>query len=90
MEYNSYTIGKVRTFDNYFGEIIAQDGVYMFISEDISPTEVIEVNDMVLFRAEEINNVKKAFFIKKLNKNLNIEDEVIRKVKKLELSQENE
>lgn len=90
MEYNNYTIGKVRTFDNYFGEIIAQDGVYMFISEDISPTEVIEVNDMVLFRAEEINNVKKAFFIKKLNKNLNIEDEVIRKVKKLELSQENE
>lgn len=90
MEYNNYNIGKVRTFDNYFGEIIAQDGIYMFISEDISPSEVIEVNDIVLFRGEEINNVKKAFFIKKINKDLNLEEEILQKVKRIEIGKEND
>lgn len=90
MEYNSYTIGKVRTFDNYVGEIISQDDVYLFIAENISSPEKIAANDMVLFRGEEINNVKTAFFIKKLNHNLDLEEEVYRKVKRIETDQEND
>lgn len=90
MEYSSYNIGKIRTFDNYTGEIVAQDGVYIFTSESIEPSEVLFVEDTVLFRGEEINDIKKAFFVKKINPNLNLEDQVYKHVKKPKVNKENE
>lgn len=90
MEYNNYNIGKIRTYDNYTGEIVAPDGVYLFTSESLNPTETLSVEDTVLFRGEEINEIKRAFFVKKINPNLNLEDEVYKHVKKPKSNKENE
>lgn len=92
MDYNNslVTVGKVRTYDSLTGEIISKDGVYIFTKENISDGEKINENDTVLFRGEEINNIKVAFFIKKLNPELGLEEEIYRKVKRKEKVQEND
>lgn len=60
----AYNVGKVRKYKNYVGEIISKDGVYIFTSEDT--TDNIKDGDMVIFRAEEIHNIKIAHFVQKV------------------------
>ncbi len=85
MDYNNslVTIGKVRTYDSLTGEIISKEGLYLFTQESISDGENINVNDIVLFRGEEINNTKVAFFVRKLNPNKNINDQISRRTKNI-------
>lgn len=82
MEINSIKIGKIRAFDNYTGEIVAQDGIYLFTCENTNPEEKLNLNDIVMFRGEEIKDTKVAYFIKKLNPNLDLEEQIKTKTKK--------
>lgn len=83
MEQNKqYNIGKIRTYDNYTGEIISQDGVFIFLNENISGTKELTINDVVMFRGEEIQGTKKAFFVQKLNPEKKLEEEVYKILKK--------
>lgn len=79
----TYNIGKIRSYDNYVGEIIAKDGTYMFINDNLSDEEKLNLNDVVMFRGEEVQGTKKAFFVKKLDSSKNLEEEVLKKLKKL-------
>lgn len=87
MDYNNslVTIGKVRTYDSITGKIISKEGIYIFTQENISDGEKINVNDIVLFRGEEINNIKVAYFIRKLKPNKNINDQIHIKTKNIKL-----
>ena len=78
----SYNIGKIRAYDNYIGEIIAKDGTYIFVNEDNINTEKFKLNDIVMFRGEEIQGLKKAFFVKKLTSEKNFEEEIKNNYKK--------
>ncbi len=63
-----YEIGKVVSFDGYIGYIVSTSGKYMFLDKDIKSD--ITVGDYVSFRGEIVGEVKKAFFISKVdNKN---------------------
>jgi hypothetical protein len=78
----SYNIGKIRAYDNYIGEIIAKDGTYIFVNEDNINNEKFKLNDIVMFRGEEIQGLKKAFFVKKLTSEKNFEEEIKNNFKK--------
>ena len=90
MESSNFKIGKIRSYNSFIGEIVTKDGTYIFTSENISPEEVISLDDMVIFRGEEIHNTKKAYFIKKIDPNLNIEEQIYKKVKTYNSNKENE
>lgn len=92
MDYNNatVTIGKVRTYDECVGDIVAKEGTFMFTNEDIAEEENIAINDMVLFRGEEVQGQKKAFFIRKLNPSKNLNDEIYTKTKSIKLIKEND
>ena len=77
-----YNIGKVRNYDKYTGEIISQDGVYIFLNENISDCKNLNINDIVMFRGEEIQGTKKAFFVQKLDPEKNIDNEIYKVLKK--------
>lgn len=79
---NTLNIGKIRNYDNFIGEIVTNDGVYLFANESISDKESLNVEDTVMFRGEEIQGVKKAFFVKKLSLDKNIDEQVSLKLKK--------
>lgn len=79
---NTLNIGKIRNYDNFVGEIVTNDGVYLFANENISDKESLKVEDTVMFRGEEIQGVKKAFFVKKLSLDKNIDEQVSLKLKK--------
>ena len=66
MDYNKATVlvGKVRNFNETTGEIVAKEGIYLFTQDEISEGEVITINDMVLFRGEEVQGQKNAYFIR--------------------------
>lgn len=78
----TYNIGKIRSYDQYVGEIIAKDGTYIFLNEDPYNEEKYGLNDVVLFRGEEIQGAKKAFFVKKLNNTKDYEEEISKLLKK--------
>ena len=92
MDYNKtkVSIGKVRSYNNSIGDIISKEGVYLFTQEELEENESININDIVLFRGEEIQNQKKAFFIKKLNPNKNLKHQVYTKKKSKEIFKEND
>lgn len=81
MESHNCQIGKVRTFDEFVGEIVSSNGVYLFTKEGILEGEKINPNDMVVFRGEEVTNTKKAFFIKKITPNKSLEEVIYKKTK---------
>ena len=65
MESSTTKIGKVNKINKEkIGEIITPDEIYLFQMKDALDT--IQKGDLVKFRAEEIHNQKKAFFIKKI------------------------
>lgn len=92
MDYNQANvfIGKVRTYENSAGEIVSNDGTYLFTEDSISSNEEISLNDMVLFRGEEIHGIKKAFFIRKLEPTIDLNDQVYQKTKGLKQSKKND
>lgn len=83
MEYNEaiITIGKVRNFDNVTGEIVSKEGTFNFNANNISDGETITNEDVVLFRGEQVHGVPKAFFIKRINPDLNLQDQIYQKTK---------
>ena len=60
--------GKVTEFDGFVGDIESNGEKYMFLIDDIETD--IELNDYVSFRGEEVQGVKKAFFVKNVNKSM--------------------
>ena len=85
MDYNKATVlvGKVRNFNETTGEIVAKEGIYLFTQDEISEGEVITINDMVLFRGEEVQGQKKAYFIKKLNPEKDLNNQIYTKTKSI-------
>jgi hypothetical protein len=65
-----YNYGKIIKYNGFTGEILAEDGIYLFLSGDVKDNNV-SLNDDVIFRGEIVHNVKKAFFIRKKEKNNN-------------------
>ncbi len=92
MDYNNakISVGKIRTFDQTSGDIVSQEGNFLFTKEDIAENEIININDIVLFRGEEIKGQKKAFFIRRINPNKNINDQVYAKTKSIKFLKEND
>lgn len=92
MDYNNatVTIGKVKSYNECVGDIVAKEGIFMFTKEDIVEEESIVINDMVIFRGEEVQGQKKAFFIRKLNPSKNIDDQVYAKTKTIKFLKEND
>ena len=92
MDYNKATVlvGKVRNFDETTGEIVSKEGIYLFTRDEISEGEVITINDMVLFRGEEVQSQKKAYFIKKLNPEKDLNNQIYTKTKSIKFLKENE
>lgn len=92
MDYNkaAVLVGKVRNFDDTTGEIVSKEGIYLFTQDEISKGEIITVNDMVLFRGEEVQGQKKAYFIKKLTPEKDISNQIYTKTKSIKFLKENE
>ncbi len=93
MDYNKTTIsiGKIRTFDSISGEIVSKDGeVYMFTKDGISEGEEVTLNDIVLFRGEEIHDTKVAYFIKRLEPDKELNNQVYLKTKNIKYNKGNE
>ncbi len=55
--------GLVKSFDGFSGIISSDAGEYIFLREDV--LDEIKEGDLVLFKGENIHDIKKAFFIKK-------------------------
>ena len=92
MDYNDAQIsmGKIRSYDTITGEIVAKDGIYIFTQDNIVNGEEIKPNDMVVFRGEMVQDVRVAYFIKKLTPSKNIEDQIYTKTKGIKFLKENE
>ena len=91
MDYNNTTIsiGKVRNYDQMVGDIVSKEGTFLFTKEDIAE-EYINVNDLVLFRGEEVQGQKKAFFIRKINPSKDLNEQIYTKRKRRYLLKEND
>ena len=65
---NQIKIGKILSYDDnsQVGKIIDSNGnTYLFLKKDYN--EQIELLDVVQFRAEQIENNLRAFFVKKID-----------------------
>ncbi len=63
----SFNIGKVKEYNGISGTIVTPEDSYMFLDSDIDNS--VNVGDLVKFRAEEINEIKRAFFVKPYSEN---------------------
>lgn len=92
MDYNNaqITVGKVRTYNSITGEIVAKDGIYIFTQDNIVAGEEIALNDMVVFRGEKVQDVRVAYFIKKLNPSKDLNEQIYTKTKSVKFLKENE
>lgn len=80
MDYDRIALGKVRKidYDKGVGEIVTKDNTFFFtINEIINDNNSIQPGDIVKFRAEQVQDRSKAYFISKVAENyqLNISDE---------------
>ena len=84
MSYNQVLFGKIKNIDyeKGIGEIVTSDSNYMFTTDCISTDEILNIGDFVKFRAEAIHNTNKAYFVKKIDLNKNLNDYRILKSKK--------
>lgn len=60
----SNKIGKVKFFDGEQGIIVTEDTKVLLLEENLVDKDIKE-GDIVFFRNEVINNVDKAFFVRK-------------------------
>ena len=77
MDYNVITIGKIREIDysKGVGKIVSVDKIYQFTVNDSSVFNDLKVGDLVRFRSEQVNNVNKAFFVNKVDREYNFANE---------------
>ena len=73
MDYDEIQIGKVTKYNDLtqLGEIVSKMGAFMFLKSDLilEEDEEIQVNDIVRFRGELVQDTNRAFFIKKVSPN---------------------
>ena len=79
MEFDRIKIGKVRYYDvlNGIGEIVDTNYSYLFTIDSLENKKV-ENGDLVKFRAEIVNDTKRAFFIEKIDNNYELKDRLIK------------
>lgn len=71
-----FEIGKITKYDNNVGEILSISGEkYIFLEKDLKDDISNLENKIVIFRPENINNQKRAFYIQKLENTLKNKDE---------------
>jgi hypothetical protein len=72
MDYDEIQIGKVTKYNDLtqIGEIVSTMGPFMFIRSDVvyDDDEELQLNDIVQFRGEQVQNTNRAFFVKKFNR----------------------
>ena len=92
MDYNNtlITIGKIKNYNCSTGEIVSKEGIYIFTQDNIAEGEELATNDMVLFRGEQVKDVKVAYFIKKLSPEKNLEEQIYTKTKSRKFLKEND
>lgn len=61
-----YKVGKILKFDNYAGIIVDDKNEYLFLDTDLEDN--VEVDDLVRFQSEKVNDTNRAYFVKKLSK----------------------
>ena len=61
-----YKVGKILKFDNYAGIIVDDKNEYLFLDTDLEDN--VEVDDLVRFQSERVNDTNRAYFVKKLSK----------------------
>ena len=57
--------GKVINYDGFVGEIESENENYIFLNDDLLCS--IQIGDLVTFKGEEKQDLKRAYFIKKKN-----------------------
>lgn len=81
-----FEIGKIINFDNYVGEIMSLSGdKHIFLCQDLREAYEDLKDKTIIFRPEEINNEKRAFYVQKLENILNDKSnikEIVLKIKK--------
>ena len=75
-----FEIGKVIEYDGFKGMILTPNDKYMFLNEDINHdlSKEVSIGDIVRFRGEEVQNVKKAYFVEKLPYNNEINKKYVK------------
>ncbi len=71
-----YEVGKIVEFDGHCGRIVSSQGEYFFTEDDIEDS-VIAKGRCVVFRPEEIQGKKRAFFVHGVEYILNQKQKVI-------------
>ena len=69
-----FNIGKVNEYDGYSGIIVSSSGTYKFVKDDFYRTDEVVDNDYVLFRGEVINDISRAYFVKKIENKSEIKE----------------
>ena len=59
-----YNFGKILEYNGIQGTILTQNDTFIFLTENENLN--FKKGDLVIFRPEEIHNVKRAFFVKKV------------------------
>ena len=79
MELNKTKIGRVKSYDDIqgVGEIVDTTDIYLFTVDCLSGNK-IEKGDLVKFRAEEVNDTKKAFFVNKISEDYVLKNGIIK------------
>ena len=74
-------IGRVKELNKGFGvgKIVAVDDTYLFTINDFK--EEINVGDIVKFRGEQVNKENRAYFVSKIDKNYEINNNIIKSKK---------
>ncbi len=57
-------IGKIIEYEEGAGYILSLSAKYFFLEKDLE--DIVKINDLVVFRPENHNDINYAFFIKKL------------------------
>ena len=60
----AHSIGKITKYKDYVGEIVSKDGKYMFATNENNNS--FQEGDFVVFRAENKQNMKVAYFVNKI------------------------
>lgn len=92
MDYNKtiVTVGKIRSYNGITGEIVSKEGVYIFTEDNILEGENILPNDIVVFRGEPVQDVRVAYFVKKVTPSKLLDGEFYKSSKSINLLKGND
>lgn len=69
MDYDQIQVGKITKYNDFtqIGEIVSKMGSFFFVKSDLAyeDDEELQINDIVQFRGEQVQDVNRAFFVKK-------------------------